>query len=480
VIKLTSEVKTIIPLLPFIILSISGLILLLFTRVKSLENLSKLLALLSGLTSFIVLFFLPKNPLTTLNYSFIHDGLTVCAEISVLTAIIYTVLTGFEYESRFRRKPEYYALLLFSSAGMLVLAGGGSLISIFVGLELTSLPLYILAGFMRDDEASFEAGVKYFLLGSFASALFLMGIAFTFGGTGFVLLKDIAARISSRDASLVIYVGYIFLIGGLFFKIAIVPFHLWAPDVYQGSPSPVAGFMSVAVKAAAFPVLIRLLNGVFHNLSPVWEQTIYTFSIITVIWGSLLGIVQEDFKRLLGYSSIVHAGFILIALLNTVDGGKSAAFYIIIYTLMNIGAFGVVTSLSTQNAERTSIESLRGLFIKDPFLAFMLLVFAFSLAGIPPTAGFWAKFYVFKSAIGAGYILPVIILLLGAVVSLYYYLKLLVYSFFYSPSNTEPIEKRWVLRLSLLLLSIKILYFGIYPNDLLRFFSISPFAILGK
>ena len=479
-IKLTSEVKTIIPLLPFIILSISGLILLLFTRVKSLENLSKLLALLSGLTSFIVLFFLPKNPLTTLNYSFIHDGLTVCAEISVLTAIIYTVLTGFEYESRFRRKPEYYALLLFSSAGMLVLAGGGSLISIFVGLELTSLPLYILAGFMRDDEASFEAGVKYFLLGSFASALFLMGIAFTFGGTGFVLLKDIAARISSRDASLVIYVGYIFLIGGLFFKIAIVPFHLWAPDVYQGSPSPVAGFMSVAVKAAAFPVLIRLLNGVFHNLSPVWEQTIYTFSIITVIWGSLLGIVQEDFKRLLGYSSIVHAGFILIALLNTVDGGKSAAFYIIIYTLMNIGAFGVVTSLSTQNAERTSIESLRGLFIKDPFLAFMLLVFAFSLAGIPPTAGFWAKFYVFKSAIGAGYILPVIILLLGAVVSLYYYLKLLVYSFFYSPSNTEPIEKRWVLRLSLLLLSIKILYFGIYPNDLLRFFSISPFAILGK
>jgi len=480
VIKLTSEVKTIIPLLPFIILSISALILLLFTRVKSLENLSKLLALLSGLGSFIALFFLPKNPMTILNYSFIHDGLTLSAEISVLIAIIFTVLTGFEYEKRLKRKPEYYALLLFSSAGMLVLAGGGSLISIFVGLELTSLPLYILAGFMRDDEASFEAGVKYFLLGSFASAIFLMGIAFTFGGTGFVLLKDITAKVSSEGPSLIIYAGYIFLIGGLFFKIAIVPFHIWAPDVYQGSPSPVAGFMSVAVKASAFPVLIRLMNGVFHSLSPVWEQTIYTFSIITVIWGSLLGIVQEDFKRLLGYSSIVHAGFILIALLNTLDGGKSAAFYIIIYTMMNIGAFGVVTSLSTENAERTSIESLRGLFTRDPFIAFMLLIFAFSLAGIPPTAGFWAKFYVFKSAIGAGYILPVIILLLGAVVALYYYLKVLIYSFFYSPSNNEPLEKRWVLRLSLLLLSIKILYFGIYPKHLIKFLSISPFAILGK
>jgi NADH-quinone oxidoreductase subunit N len=307
-----------------------------------------------------------------------------------------------------------------------------------------------------------------------------MGIAFTFGGTGFVLLKDITAKISSEGPSLIIYAGYIFLIGGLFFKIAIVPFHIWAPDVYQGSPSPVAGFMSVAVKASAFPVLIRLMNGVFHSLSPVWEQTIYTFSIITVIWGSLLGIVQEDFKRLLGYSSIVHAGFILIALLNTFDGGKSAAFYIIIYTMMNIGAFGVVTSLSTENAERTSIESLRGLFTRDPFIAFMLLIFAFSLAGIPPTAGFWAKFYVFKSAIGAGYILPVIILLLGAVVALYYYLKVLIYSFFYSPSNNEPLEKRWVLRLSLLLLSIKILYFGIYPNHLIKFLSISPFAILGK
>ena len=477
--KLTSEVKTIIPLIPFIILSVSGLILLLFARVKFLENLSKLLALLSGLASFIVLFFLPKNPLTILNYSFIHDGLTLSAEISIIIAIIFTALTGFEYEKRFKRKPEYYALLLFSSAGMLVLAGGGSLISIFVGLELTSLPLYILAGFMRDDEASFEAGIKYFLLGSFASAIFLMGIAFTFGGTGFVLLKDIAAKISA-GSSLIIYVGYILLIGGLFFKIAIVPFHIWAPDVYQGSPSPVAGFMSVAVKAAAFPVLIRLMNGVFHNLSPVWEQTIYTFSIITVIWGSLLGIVQEDFKRLLGYSSIVHAGFILIALLNTRDGGKSASFYIIIYTMMNIGAFGIATSLSTENAERTSIESLRGLFTRDPFISFVLLVFAFSLAGIPPTAGFWAKFYVLKSAIAAGYILPAVILLLGAVLALYYYLKILIYSFFYSPSENEPLERRWVLRISLLILSIKILYFGIYPNHLLKFLSITPFAILGR
>ncbi len=478
--RLTSEVKTLLPLIPFIILSVSSLLILLFARIRTLENLSKFVALISGLGSFFVLFFLPKNPLTVLNYSFIHDGLTLAAQVSVVVALIFTVLTGFEYERRLKRKPEYYALLLFSSAGMLVLAGGGSLIAIFIGLELTSLPLYILAGFLRDDEASFEAGVKYFLLGSFASAIFLMGIAFTFGGTGFVLLKDITARISSNPNSLLIYAGYIFLVSGIFFKIAIVPFHIWAPDVYQGSPSPVAGFMSVAVKASAFPVLLRLLNGAFQSLSPVWEQTVYVFSILTVIWGSLLGIVQEDFKRLLGYSSIVHAGFILIALLDLSDGGKSASFYIIIYSLMNIGAFGIVTALSTETSERTSIDSLSGLFKKDPFIAFMLLVFAFSLAGIPPTAGFWAKFYVLKSALSSGYILPVVLLLLGAVVALYYYLKILIYSFFYSPSKDEVIEKRWVLRFSLLLLSIKILYFGLYPAHLIRFLSITPFMILGK
>lgn len=480
-VRLTSEVKTIVPLIPLIILSISSLILLLLPLFKSLEKFSKFFTLLGSLSAFISIFLLPKNPFTVLNYSFIHDGLTLSAELSVIIAIFFTLLTGFEYEKRLKRKPEYYALILLSSAGMLILAGGGSFVSIFIGLELTSLPLYILAGFIRNDEASFEAGTKYFLLGSFASALFLMGIGLTFGGTGFLLLKDVTVQISSQKPSLLIYAGYIFLIAGLFFKIAIVPFHIWAPDVYQGSPSPVAGFMATAVKAASFPVLIRLLNGVFQNLSPIWQETVYAFSIITVIWGSLLGIVQEDFKRLLGYSSIAHAGFILIAILNTNDGGKSALFYIIIYTMMNIGAFGIVTSLSTESHERTSLASLMGLFSRDPFIAFMLLIFMFSLAGIPPTAGFWAKFYVFKSAISAGYILPVVLLLLGAVVALYYYLKVLLYSFFFPPPNEdEVLEKRWVLRISLLILSIKILYFGIYPNHLIRFLSITPFAILGK
>lgn len=480
-VKLTSEVKTLVPLIPFLCLSITGLLLLLLVAVRRLEGIAKYISLMGALAAFLSLFCLPEEGLTVLNYSFIYDGVTKAATLSIIVALLFTLLTGFNYEGRFTRKPEYYALLFFSSAGMILLAGGGSFISIFIALELTSLPLYILSAFMRNEEASFEAGVKYFLLGSFASAFFLMGIAFTFGKTGHVLLKDVKSMLIQGSRDFLVYTGFIFLITGLFFKAAVVPFHIWAPDVYQGAPSPCAGFMSVAVKASVFPVLIRLLNEVFLNLSPAWEGIVYVFSLLTIIWGSLLGIIQDDFKRLLAYSSIVHAGFILLALLNPQEGGNSAAFYIIIYTFMNIGAFGIVTSLSSALSERSSLNSYKGLFTMDPFLSLMLLIYLFSLAGIPPTAGFWAKFYIFKSALAAGYLLPVVIALLGAVVALYYYLRVTVYSFMSTPEeNGEYIGRDLVLRLSLLFLSLAILYFGIYPRKLFEFLSVKPFMFLGK
>ncbi len=368
-----------------------------------------------------------------------------------------------------------------SSAGMILLTGGGSFVSIFLGIELTSLPLYILTGIMRDDEASFEGAIKYFLLGSFASAILLMGMAYIFGETGHLLLKDVKGRIFGETSTFLIF-GFILFLVGLFFKIAVVPFHIWVPDAYQGAPSPIAGFMSVAVKAGAFAVLIRLLDGVFTQMSSIWSPILYVLSLLTIIWGSLLGIVQEDFKRLLAYSSIVHAGFILLSLLNLKDNGSATMFYLIIYSFMNLGAFGVITAMSSEKDERTSFEFYRGLFSRDPLIAFMLLIFVFSLAGIPPTGGFWAKFYVFKSAVEAGYVFPVLIALLGAVIALYYYLKIIIYSFIYaSQDEYSYIGRRdYLLRLSLLILGIATIYFGIYPKEIFHFISPQPFFILGK
>lgn len=475
--RATSELNTLIPLLPMILIALTSLIVLLTVFVRQLELLAKYLSFIGIVISLVLIFTTHTESGTLLRYSYIHDGLAVLSNFAILATLLFVVLSSFSYDEKFKRKAEYYSLLMMSSVGGMVLSGGGSLISSFIGLELLSIPLYILSAYLRDDENSFEAGVKYFLIGSFASAVFLMGVAITFGETGYFLLKDIKTKIQISGVNTLLQLGMVFLFTGIFFKLAIVPFHIWAPDVYQGAPAPVAGYMSVVVKVAVFSFTARMFQ-VLPLSSHFWTALIGVFVLLTVFTASLIGIVQNNIKRLLAYSSIVHAGFVLLGLMNLEEGYRSAVFYLVIYAFMNFGAFTIITATADAE-EKTSLEDYKGLFYRNPLLSLAVVIFFFALTGIPPTAGFWAKFYVFKNAIQAGYLWLVVLALMGAVISAYYYLKVIIYAFMYEPEKEGSYYVPFSAGLTLFILSVLVMFFGIFPDTLFVPFKVEDFLTLG-
>ncbi|MDR3709555.1 MAG: NADH-quinone oxidoreductase subunit N [Capsulimonadaceae bacterium] len=374
--------------------------------------------------------------------------LLIIAGLSVLLSDRYLQLKNINHG-------EYYALLLFSTSGAMLMASAKELILIFVGLEILSIALYILAGFARTEEKSEEAAIKYLLLGAFSSAFFLYGIALIYGGTGLLTglhgqpapttqLDHIASIVMLHGFNAYVVAGIALLFVGLFFKAAIVPFHVWSPDVYQGAPTCVTAFMSAAVKAAAFAVLIRITE-TFLQIDPsefgvtsdvarqlalahhVITGVLWAFAAITMIVGNVVALWQTDIKRMLAYSSVAHAGYILVGVLASNDQGRSAVlFYALIYAIMNLGAFGIVMLLSDEKQERSRIDDFKGLAYKHPFTAVLMSIFMFSLAGIPPAAGFFAKLYLFSAAVQAGDPGIAVLGLLASVVGVYYYLMVVV------------------------------------------------------
>lgn len=406
------------------------------------------------------------------------DGFSVFVQAVVLAATVLTLLASARYLSRERLEgPEYVSLLLLCATGMLIMAGANDLIIVFLSLEILSIALYVLVGFHRRHLASQEAALKYFILGAFSSAVLIYGVALVYGSTGTTNLTGIATFLSTTSLldSGVLLAGLTLLLVGLGFKVAAAPFHMWTPDVYQGAPTPITGFMSAATKAAAFAALLRVFVGAFDLYRTDWRPAIYFLAVLSLVVGSVAAVVQTDVKRILAYSSIAHAGYVLIGVQAASPAGTAAALnYLLIYSFMTVGAFAVVTLVARRGDGRHSIADYRGLASSEPVLAGVLTFFLLAQAGVPLTGGFVAKLGVFSAAVDAGQYSLVLIGTLTAVVAAYAYLRIALVM--YAPDEVEaggaPTSRIGVDLLTGFVLVVAVaavLAAGIFPDRFLDF-----------
>jgi NADH-quinone oxidoreductase subunit N len=382
-----------------------------------------------------------------------------------------TVLGSMNYLERDRiNHGEFYALVLLATVGMGFMAASMDLMMIFLGLEVSSISTYVLAGFKRHEVQSNEASLKYFLLGSFATAFFLYGIAFVYGLTGTTNLLALSERLARPSQwPLLAHVALILMFVGLAFKVSTVPFQIWTPDVYQGAPAPVTAFLSVGPKAAAFAVLLRIFLGGMASAGNLTFWVIWLSAILTMSLGNLAALAQSNAKRMLAYSSIAHAGYVLVGIAAGGPEGTSAVlFYLLAYALMNVGAFVMIAHLAGTGERSTNIEDYTGLAFQRPGIAACLSVFLLALAGFPTTAGFLGKFYLFRAAVHSHLIGLTIIALLNSVVSVYYYLHLVV-AMYMRQGKTEASTAAvpWPLGAALAVSVAGIFYLGLYPNHFL-------------
>ena len=368
---------------------------------------------------------------------------------------------------------EYYAIMLFAMVGMMLMGQATDLLVIFLALETMSIAVYILTGIRRDQQQSTEAAFKYFLLGAFASAFFLYGIAFLYGVTGSTNLDRIGSVIAAQSMSgnPMILLGVGLLIVGFAFKVAAVPFHMWSPDVYEGAPAVVTGFMSTGVKAAAVAAFVRVFLSSLEPMITDWAPVLWVIAAATMILGTVVGVAQTSLKRMLAYSSVAHGGYLLAGLVAGNDVGKAAIlFYLAAYALTNLGAFGVIALLGTRERANDDLRDYAGLFKSHPALAVLMTFFLLSLGGFPPTAGFIAKWYVFSAAIGSGYYSLAIIGVLSSVVSVFFYLRIVVMMFMTDRDARQvpaPITTLAYVGLALSLAGV--LYLGVLPTAIIDF-----------
>ena len=407
---------------------------------------------------------------TQFNDMFKVDNFSLFFNIIFLVSTIFVALISMSYLSRDDRKQgPYYLLILLATLGMMLMAAGNELIIVFLGLELMSLSLYVLAGYFRDNPASSEAGMKYLLLGAFASAFFLYGIALIYGGAGTTNVPAIAEAITAPNKSPLLLAGMFLLIVGFGFKVAIVPFHQWAPDVYEGAPTTIAAFISAGPKAAGFAAFLRIFMEALPSLQVEWSSVVIVLAMLTMTVGNVIAIAQTSIKRMLAYSSIAHAGYVLIGLsAANNDGISSAMLYLLVYCVMNIGAFGAVILAKTEDGESLMISDYAGLGLRKPLLAMFMTIMLLSLAGFPPTAGFVGKFYVFKSAVQAGHIWLVIVGAINTAISAFYYLRVVVTMYMREPEEELSFTAYpSTLVVGLVLAAIGVLLIGVLPSLML-------------
>ena len=372
---------------------------------------------------------------------------------------------------------EYYALILFAVAGMMCMASGFDLILVFVGLELMALSTYVLVGFLRRDKRSNEAALKYLLLGALSSGIFAYGLSLFYGLTGSTNLNEIANRLAQRMADNprdpIAMLALITTATGLLFKIAAVPFHQWAPDAYEGAPTAVTGFMSVAVKAAGWAMLLRIFLFMLWPMRAQYTPMLIFVAVATMVGGNFAALTQSNVKRLLAYSSIAHVGYMLLGLAasdghNNSTGIKGILVYLLVYTFMNLGAFAVITSLRRRDIIGDELDDLGGLYKKAPSEAILLLIFLLSLAGIPPLAGFWGKYYIFLSLMETGHYTLAVVAVLFAVLGLYYYLRIANAAFMREAVDSEPVKVAPSLGFALWISAVATLGIGMFPEMFLR------------
>lgn len=474
-----------IRLLPELVLTVFGTIVMLVDPLLSPTNNRRQLGVVAliGALAAILATFLQRHYFGYAFFGMIRvDAFSLFFHYLVGVIAVIAILVSFEYLDVQRiRSGEYYGLILFGSVGMMLMSSAVELVLIFIALEISSIATYILAGFRRRAATSAESSLKYFLLGSFATAFFLYGVALIFGATGSTNVSDIASSLGHGSSGLLVYVAVALMFVGIGFKIASAPFHIWTPDVYEGAPAPVVAFMSTGPKAAAFAVLLRIL---FGASAPGWFWLIWISAALSMTLGNIGALVQNNVKRMLAYSSIAHAGYLLVAFLGPRDdhsalGISAAIFYAATYAVMNIGAFAVVTHLASTDERYVTFDDYAGLSHRSPWLAAMLSVFLLSLIGIPITGGFLAKFYVFTAAMKANLVGLTIIGVVNSAIAAYYYLRLMVVMYMRdsreeAPSLPLPASVATAVAISAAIT----LYLGIWPQRVLDYAARSAHDLL--
>lgn len=383
-----------------------------------------------------------------------------------IAAAFMTFLLAREYLLKLQHhRGEFYVLILFATLGMVLMASALDLIVIFLGIELMSISLYVLAGFFRKQEQSNEAGLKYFLLGSFATGFLLYGIALLYGASGTTNIVALREQFTTLAPNALFLIGVAMLLVGFAFKVAAVPFHMWAPDVYEGAPTIVTGFMSTGAKAAAFSVFVSVFIGSFDFNGSAVGEVIALVAAASMIVGNVIAVVQKNLKRMLAYSSIAHAGYMLTGIAaGNPEGQTGILFYVVAYTFMNIGAFGILSIMEREEGKGLTFDDYAGLSSRRPFLAALMALFMFSLAGIPPFAGFFGKYYVFLSAVKADMTWLAVVGVLTSVISVYYYLRLVVVMYFRDGEADVVAQPSFPTMLAVCLAAILVIQLGVYPS----------------
>jgi NADH-quinone oxidoreductase subunit N len=465
-----------IRILPELVLALFGILIMLLDPLMDEQKSQKTLGLigfLGALAGLAATWYMSQSPGLAFFNSIQIDGFSVFFHVLVIAISAVVILSSYEYLTvQHIRAGEYYALILFGAVGMGLMSSAIELVLIFIALEISSISTYILAGFRRYQAASTESSLKYFLLGSFATAFFLYGVAMMFGATGSTNIDTIGQYLRSNGVPLLVYIATALIFVGLGFKIAAAPLHVWTPDVYEGAPAPVVGLMSTAPKAAAFAVLLRIVFAINEpaHFWPVWVAAALSMTI-----GNLGALVQTNVKRLLAYSSIAHAGYLLVAFAmttpeNWANGIAAAMFYAVAYAAMNVGAFAVVGHFANAGEQYVTLEDYEGLGKSSPLLAAVLTIFLLSLIGIPITGGFFAKFYVFSAALRANLIWLTIIGVLNSAIGAYYYLRIIVVMYMREPRKQVPVSPvSFGVGTALAVCLFATIYLGIFPNRVLHY-----------
>ncbi len=421
------------------------------------------------------------TPGTAFGGSYRVDALATYLDLLFVAIVALTILFGPDYlVPRGLPVAEFATILVFALTGAMLVAGSADLLLLFLGLELMVIPGYLLAGFHKRDALSTEGAIKYFLLGSFSSAIFLFGLAFVWGLTGSTRIADVAAQLAlivhgQAELSAGLAMGLAFLTTGVAFKIAAVPFHYWTPDAYQGSPTPITGYLSVGPKIGAFAVILRVFAEALGPLREEWVIVFFVLAAFTMTLGNLVALTQDNVKRMLAYSSIAHTGYMLVGLAAFADGEiaglEGLLFYAAAYTVMNLGAFAVISALQKRPGVTSRLETFAGLGRREPALAILMVLFLLSLTGIPPTAGFFGKAYVILAAVEAGgwMNLLAVIAVINAAVAAFYYLRVVVYMYMRDPQGEQaPVGHGALLRLGLAITAVLTVTLGLFPGPFMQ------------
>lgn len=461
---------------PELFLTTAGLVLLALASFlgKAKEEFIGFLSVLSVALTAALLAFVAAQPAREkgpiLAGTFVLDNFALFFKFLILLSILLTILASIRFVGAAPYPGgEYYALLLFTGVGMLFMVSGSNLISIYVALELMALSSYILAGYFKGEIKSTEAALKYFVLGAFSSGVLLYGLSLVYGVGGKMGLSELAKLYADADRSNLIVLGILLVLAGLLFKIAAVPFHVWTPDVYEGSPTPVTAFFSVGPKLAAYAILARIFYVAFPKFHADWGLIVALVAAATMIWGNLAALLQSNVKRMLAYSSIAHAGYALLGVLGfqTQFGLWGVLVYLLAYTFMNFGAFALVIFLETKGYAAESVSDFNGLAKRNMPAAVVMLIFLLSLAGIPPTAGFIGKYYLFTAAMKAGYAWLAVLAVLASAVSLFYYFRIAA-AMFFSEAAGSKLRSSYALTAAVFICAVGTLLIGIAPESFLE------------